>query len=175
MTPTTGFAKAVLGVERMFLRHALPVLIGVLPFALFAGDTTDKFVAGAWALVYATALLASLRVNVGMITDAVRVLFGSEPVSIPAYEREYERNKDKIEQAMAVIPRPILWLLEFLQSMNPLALTALLGYLYIRVKRPSPHLQPENPVTLGRSDVWAVYETRKATRRLDPRELMTVG
>lgn len=169
-----GLIRALFTVEWMFLKQALVVLVGVLPFALFTVNTSGQILAALWGIIYVTTVVGSMRVNAGLIWDALRVLFGKEPVFGPSFEREYEENKDKIAQARAVIPRPILLLLDFLQFMNPLALTAILAALYVRMERPVRPTSTGNEVPLGRSEVWALDETRRVTRRLDPGELMPV-
>ncbi len=174
-TERPSVARAMVIVEWMFLRVALAALIGVLPFALASINTTGKVLAVCWGLIYAMIVVASWRVNAGLIWDAIRVLARRDPIFTPSFEREYEENKDKIEQARAVIPRPILFLLDFLQLMNPLALTAMVASLYVRARQRTWLPQPTKEARLGRSDVWALDETRRVARRLDLRELMPVG
>ena len=168
-------AGAVAAMEWLFLKQALAILVGVLPFALAGVNTSGKVLAVAWGLIYGFAVASTMRVYLGLIWDGVLVAFGHDPKCGPVFERAYEENKGKIAQARAVVPRPILWLLDLLQQMNPFALTALLASLYVKMMHPAQATPPVEDPRLGRADVWAVYETRQAARRLDPRELMPAG
>ncbi len=170
----TDLAHALAILEWHFLRVTVAILIGLLPFALAAINTSGRIVAGVWGLVYLVAVLATMRTYISLIWDGLRVAFGGEPHFLPLFERAFEENKDKIEQARAVIPRPIIWLIDFLQIVNPLSVTAMVATLYISL-RPTALAHPPGEAHLGRSDVMAYYEARKATQNFEPRELLPVG
>src|SRR5205807_3899276 len=120
------------------------------------------------------AVLATLRTYTSLVWDGLRVAFVLEPRFLPMFERAFEENKDKIEQARSVLPKPILWLIDFLQMVSPLSVTAMVATLYIRV-RPTAPVRPPGEGRLGRSDIMAYYEARKATRNFEPRELLPTG
>jgi hypothetical protein len=167
-TPTlTTLARAMIAVEWQFLRVALAILVGILPFTLAAINTSGKVIAAAWGVFYIGCLVATTRVYAGFIMDGLRVAFGREPRFWPSAEREWRDKKDKIVQARAVMPKPSLLLLDVTQFMNPLSLTATIAGVYVMVKHPSVSTPaPLRDPHLGRAEVMAYDETRRVTNDL---------
>jgi hypothetical protein len=162
--------------EWHFLKPTLAILVGVLPFGLATINTSGKVAAAVWAVFYIFAVGATSRVYAGLIWDALRVASGREPRFLPLFERAFEENKGRIEQARAVLPTPILWLTAFIQVMNPLSVTGIVAGLYVRL-RPRVLAHPPGEAHLGRSDVMAYYEARKLAQSFEPqeRELVSIG
>lgn len=162
--------RALVSLEWHFLKHALLILVGVLPFTLAAMNTTGVGVAAVWGFFYLIAVAATTKVYGGLIWDAVMVALGHEARFQPMFERAFEQNKAKIEQVRAVLPKPILWFIEFLQIVNPLSLAGMLASVYLKLSRPSVLERPPSEAHVGRSDVIAYYETRRVVRRFAPAE-----